>query len=140
MAPVTGKRTIKAYLRKVDDCRELWFKYGFTFDEIQAMPALIENLRTEFAFIEVDREPTFTESQQNEPKEPQAKVDEPTKPREKPGRKHAEWTKEDLKIYELSQKGMKPQAIADKLGMQHSHVTEKVRSIRQRINRGNIPK
>ena len=58
LAPCKGKRTIKAYLDKVDDCRALWMKYGFEIEEINDIPGLIDDLRTEFDLICVDRKTT----------------------------------------------------------------------------------
>lgn len=120
LVPVTGKRTIKAYLGKVDDCRELWFKYGFTFDEIQAIPALIENLRNELARIYVDRKPTFTESQQNEPKEKGKH-----KSRGRSGAKVKVWTELEKAVYELRSQGKTPVQIRDTLKHEHSGITAK---------------
>ena len=140
LAPCKGKRTIKAYLDKVDDCRALWMKYGFDIEEIEAIPGLIENLRNEFALIDVDRKPTFTATQQDQSKEQQAKVAEPKKPSGKAGRRFKVWEQDELKIHELMEKGMKPQAIAAKLKKPNSYVSGKVRSIRALIGRGNVPK
>lgn len=120
LAPVTGKRTIKAYLGKVEDCRELWFKYGFTFDEIQAIPALIEDLQNELALIEVDRNPTFTESQQNEPKEKGKH-----KSRGRSGAKVKVWTELEKAVYELRSQGKTPVQIRDALKHEHSGITAK---------------
>ena len=140
LAPVKGKRTIKAYLDKVDDCRALWMKYGFDIEEIEAIPGLIDNLRTEWALISVDRKPNFTATQQDQPKEQQAKVAEPTKPSKKTGRPKAEWTQEDKKIIELGRQGMKPQEIASKLRLPNLVTKKKIRALKRRIKDGNPPK
>ena len=140
LAPVKGKRTIKAYLDKVDDCRALWMKYGFDIEEIEAIPGLIENLRTEFALICVDRKPTYTATQQDQPKEPQAKVAEPKKPSQNAGRPKADWTQEDKKIIELSRQGMKPAEIASKLGLSNLATSKRIRALKRRIKDGNAPK
>lgn len=135
LVPVTGKRTIKAYLGKVDDCRELWFKYGFNFDEIQAIPALIENLRNELARIYVDRKPTFTEFQQNEPKE-NGKL----KSGGRSGAKVKVWTELENAIYELRQEGKSPLEIKKALSSKYPELTvqqakSKVDAIEKRLKR-----
>jgi anti-sigma28 factor (negative regulator of flagellin synthesis) len=140
LAPVKGKRTIKAYLDKVDDCRALWMKYGFDIEEIEAIPGLIDDLRTEFALICVDRKPTYSATQQDRPKEQQTKVAEPTKPRKKWGRPKADWTQEDKKIIELSRQGMKPQEIASKLRLPNLVTEKRIRALKRRIKDGNPPK
>jgi len=63
-----GTRTIEAYYDKVDECRTLWKKFGFTSEENEAIPGLIDSLGTELALIEANRKPTFTEVQQAPPK------------------------------------------------------------------------
>lgn len=140
LAPVKGKRTIKAYLDKVDDCRALWMKYGFDIEEIEAIPGLIDDLRTEFALIDKDRKPTYTATQQDQSKEPQAKVAEPKKPSGKAGRPNADWTQEDKKIIELVRQGMKPLEIASKLGWSNLATSRRIRALRRRIKDGNSPK
>jgi len=54
LSPVQGERTMKTLTAKIDDCREIWSKHGFSFEETQAIPLLIEDLRTELACISVD--------------------------------------------------------------------------------------
>lgn len=135
LAPVTGKRTVKAYLGKVEDCRELWFKYGFTFDEIQAIPSLIDALRTEFALIDVDRKPTFTESQQNDPK-----GNGKLKSGGRSGAKVKVWTEQENDIYELKQKGKSPLEIKKTLSSKYPKLTtqevkSKVDAIEKRLKR-----
>jgi hypothetical protein len=140
LAPVQGARTINVYYDKIDDCRALWEKYGFTSEENEAIPGLIDNLRTEWALISVDRKPNFTATQQDQPTEQQAKVAEPTKPSKKTGRPKADWTQEDKKIIELSRQGMKPQEIASKLRLPNLATEKKIRALKRRIKDGNPPK
>jgi anti-sigma28 factor (negative regulator of flagellin synthesis) len=140
LAPVQGARTINVYYDKIADCRALWEKYGFTPEENEAIPGLIDNLRTEWALISVDRKPNFTATQQDQPTEQQAKVAEPTKPSKKTGRPKADWTQEDKKIIELSRQGMKPQEIASKLRLPNLVTEKKIRALKRRIKDGNPPK
>ena len=115
-------------------------KYGFDIEEIEAIPGLIENLRNEFALIDVDRKPTYTATQQDQPKEPQAKVAEPKKPSQNAGRPKADWTQEDKKIIELSKQGMKPLEIASKLRLSNLETSKRIRALKRRIKDGNAPK
>jgi anti-sigma28 factor (negative regulator of flagellin synthesis) len=115
-------------------------KYGFDIEEIEAIPGLIDDLRTEFALICVDRKPTYSATQQDRPKEQQTKVAEPTKPSKKTGRPKADWTQEDKKIIELSRQGMKPQEIASKLRLPNLVTEKKIRALKRRIKDGNPPK
>ncbi|MFM8399011.1 MAG: hypothetical protein ACKOAH_14360, partial [Pirellula sp.] len=48
-------RTVENYLAKVDESQEITSKYGFTLEEIEAIGALVENLRAELALISVSR-------------------------------------------------------------------------------------
>ena len=118
LAPCKGKRTIKAYLDKVDDCRALFMKYGFDIEEIKAIPGLIDDLRTEFALISVDRKPTFTATQQDQPKE----IGNP-KTGGRPGAKFKLWTPLENAVYGLKSQGKTPCEIRDALKHEHSELT-----------------
>jgi anti-sigma28 factor (negative regulator of flagellin synthesis) len=140
LTPVEGKRTVKAFLAKVDHCQSLWVEYGFANEEIERLPALLDNLQNEWALIEVDREPSYKATLPTPTQDDQAKVAEPTKPRKKWGRSKADWTQEDKKIIELSRQGMKPQEIASKLGLPNLVTKKKIRALKRRIKDGNPPK
>jgi len=135
LQPVAGKRTIKAYLDKVDDCRALWMKYGFDIEEIEAIPGLIDDLRTEFALICKDREPTYKANLPTPTQDDQPKVATPKEPTKKAGRPKAEYTQDELKILRFITDGIKPQAIADKLGLPHKATTRTIVAIRRRLER-----
>lgn len=134
------KKTVKAYYVKEDQCKAIFTRFGFTFEEIKAIPGLVENLRNEFALIAVDRKPTFTAIPQNNAKKQQAEVETSTQPRKKAGRKPAEWTQEDKKIIELSQQGMKPLEIASKLRLSNVETPKRIRALKRRIKDGNPPR
>jgi hypothetical protein len=75
-----------------------------------------------------------------QPRQQQAKVDEPTKPSKKAGRPKADWTQEDKKIIELSRQGMKPLEIASKLGLSNLETPKRIRALKRRIKDGNPPR
>lgn len=145
LTPCKDKRTIKAYLDKVDDCRALFMKYGFDIEEIEAIPRLIDDLRNEFALISVDRKPTFTATQQDQPKEQQSKVAEPKKPTNKAGRKPKPWEPLEIEIDKCKSQGMTPCEIRDALqgkspGLTRQQVVKIIDDLRKRKGRGNGPK
>ena len=140
LTPVEGKRTVKAFLAKVDHCQSLWVEYGFANEEIERLPALLDNLQNEWALIDVDREPSYKATLPTPTQDDQAKVAEPTKPRKKWGRPKADWTQEDKKIIELSRQGMKPQEIASKLRLPNLVTEKRIRALKRRIKDGNPPK
>ena len=135
LAPCKDKRTIKAYLDKVDDCRALFMKYGFDIEEIEAIPRLIDDLQTEFALISVDRKPTFTATQQDQPKE-----NGDPKTGGRPGAKLKAWSDLEKDIYELRQKGKTPLEIKEALIPKYPDLTGKriksiVDALEKRLNR-----
>jgi hypothetical protein len=145
LQPVAGKRTIKAYLDKVDDCRALWMKYGFDIEEIEAIPGLIDDLRTEFALICKDREPTYKANLPTPTQDDQPKVDTPKKLTKKAGRKPKPWTPLEIEVDELKSQGKTPYEIRDALRGKYPDLTRDqvnaiIESLRKRRGRGNGPK
>jgi hypothetical protein len=135
LTPVDGRRTVKAYLAKVDRCQALWLEYGFSSDEIERLPALLDSLKNELALIEFDREPSFKANLPTPTQDDQAKVDIPKELPKKTGRPKAEYTQDELKILRLVNDRMKPQAIAEKLGLSHRETTKKIAALRRRHER-----
>jgi len=135
LTPVEGKRTVKAFLAKVRHCQALWVEYGFTFEQIEELKTLLDKLQTEKALIEVDREPTYKANLPTPTQNDQPKVAIQIEPKGKAGRPKAEYTQDELKILRLITDGMKPQAIADKLGLPRKATTKKVAAIRRRLER-----
>lgn len=122
LEPFEGRRTSETIQARVDHCQEIWSKYGFTFEEIQAIPGLIENLRTEFGLISADRKPTHRAVQ-----------------------KKARWTRLEKDVQELRNKGKPTKAILHALRPQYPALTwEMVRSMcnrnPKRAKRGNQSK
>ena len=134
LTPVEGKRTVKAFLAKVDHCEALWVDYGFTYEEIEGLKALLDNLQNEWALIDVDREPSYSANPSPLTGE-QTKVTEPKEPTKKGGRPKAEYTQNELKMLQLLDDGMKPQAIAEKLGLPHRATGLKIAALRRRRER-----
>jgi hypothetical protein len=134
LTPVEGKRTVKAFLAKVDHCEALWVKYGFLYEEIEQLKVLIDKLQTEWAFIEVDREPSYPANPSPLTGE-QTKVAEPKEPTKKGGRPKAGYTQIELKMLQLLDDGMKPQAIATKLGRSVKETRSKIAALRRRRER-----
>lgn len=128
LEPVEGKRTLKAFYAKVKYCQKLWKDYGFTFEENNAIPELIEALQNEFALIEKDRKPTFSATPPTTSSYPPNKV----------GRPLATWTAKELKIWSQMLDGATPLTIAGEFKMSHSDATSLVRRLRQRA-RSNPP-
>jgi hypothetical protein len=145
LAPVQGARTINVYYDKIDDCRALWEKYGFTSEENEAIPGLIDNLRTEWALISVDRKPNFTATQQDQPTEQQAKVAEPKEPTNRAGRKPTPWEPWEIEVDKLKSQGKTPSEIRDALKVKYPVLTRQkvakiIDKLRKRKRRGNGPK
>jgi ATP/maltotriose-dependent transcriptional regulator MalT len=135
LTPVEGKWTVKAFLAKVDHCQALWVEYGFTYEEIEGLKALLDNLQNEWALIDVDREPSFKANLPTPTQDDQAKVATPKEPTKKTGRPKAEYTQDELKILKLLNDGMRPQAIADRLGLPYKKTSNKIAALKQRIKR-----
>jgi hypothetical protein len=135
LTPVDGKRTVKAFLAKVDHSQALWVEYGFTNEEIEGLKTLLDKLQTEWALIDVDREPSFKANLPTPTQDDQAKVATPKEPTKKTGRPKAEYTQDELKILRLLNDGMKPQAIADRLGLPYKKTSNKIAALKQRIKR-----
>ncbi len=135
LTPVDGKRTGKAFLAKVDHCQALWVEYGFAFEQIEELKTLLDKLQTEKALIEVDREPTYKANLPTPTQDDQPKVATPKEPTKKAGRPKAEYTQDELKILRLITDGIKPQAIADKLGLPYKATTKKIAALKQRLKR-----
>jgi hypothetical protein len=135
LAPVEGTRTIETYYAKVDECGTLWKKFGFTSEENEAIPGLIENLRTEFALIEANRKPRFTAVEQAPPKEQQATpaaVDPKLA-----GPKRARWTQLEKDVHKLNEMRKPTKVILNALRPQYPDLTwEMVRSICNRNSKG----
>jgi hypothetical protein len=135
LAPVEGTRTIETYYAKVDECGTLWKKFGFTSEENEAIPGLIENLRTEFALIEANRKPTFTAVQQTPPKEQQATL-AAVDPK-LAGPKRARWTQLEKDVHKLNEMRKPTKVILNALRPQYPDLTwEMVRSICNRNSKG----
>jgi hypothetical protein len=134
LTPVEGKRTVKAFLAKVDHCEALWVEYGFTYEEIEGLKALLDNLQNEWALIDVDREPSYPANPSPLTGE-QTKVAEPKETTKKGGRPKAEYNQIELKMLQLLDDGMKPQAIAEKLGLPHRATGLKIAALRRRRER-----
>lgn len=122
LEPFEGRQTSEAIQVSVDHYREIWSKYGFTFEEIQAIPGLIEKLRTEFGLISVDRKPTHAVVQ-----------------------KKARWTQLEKDVQKLRDKGKPTRVILHALRPQYPTLTwEMVRSMcnrnSKRAKRGNQSK
>jgi len=135
LTPVDGKRTVKAFLAKVDHSQALWVEYGFTYEEIEGLKTLLDKLQNEWALIDVDREPSFKANLPTPTKDDQAKVDTPKELPKKTGRPKAKFTHEESKIIALLADEMKPQAIAEKLGLSHRETTKKIAALRRRLER-----
>ena len=110
-------------------------KYGFDIEEIEAIPRLIDDLQTEFALISVDRKPTFTATQQDQPKE-----NGDPKTGGRPGAKLKAWSDLEKDIYELRQKGKTPLEIKEALIPKYPDLTGKriksiVDALEKRLNR-----
>lgn len=113
LSPVRGERTMKTLTAKIDDCREIWSKYGFSFEETQAIPLLIEDLRTELACMSMDRL----------------------------GHKKARWSQLEKDVRKLYETRMRTKEILNALKPQHPSLTwEMVRAIcnrkSKRVQRG----
>lgn len=122
LEPFEGRQTSEAIQARVDHCQEIWSKYGFTFEEIQAIPGLIEKLRTEFGLISVDRKPTHKAIQ-----------------------KKARWTQLEKDVQKLRDQGKPTRQILNALRPQYPALTwEMVRSMcnrnSNRAKRGNQSK
>jgi hypothetical protein len=107
LTPVEGRRTVKAFLAKVDHCQALWVEYGFSYDEIERLPTLLDNLQTEWALIEVDREPSLKTTEAIKPKSR-------TKPGPKPKQVEEGFEQE---VYEFWKQGLRPRRVATQLSV-----------------------
>ena len=136
---IPKKKTVKAYYVKEDQCKAIFTRFGFTFEEIKAIPGLIEDLRNEFALIAVDRKPTFTAIPQNNTKEQQAEVETPAKTSQKAGRPKKPWEQLEIEIYCLWKNGMKPNEIKTKFEIPKSEVRKKLSALDYRAKNGNPP-
>jgi len=124
-----------AYYDKVDECGTLWKKFGFTSEENEAIPGLIENLRTEFALIEANRKHTFTAVEQAPPKEQQA-TPAAVDPKSA-GPKRARWTQLEKDVHKLNEMRKPTKVILNALRPQYPDLTwEMVRSICNRNSKG----
>lgn len=143
LTPVEGKRTVKAFLAKVDHCQALWVEYGFTYEEIERLPALLDNLQNEWALIDVDREPNYS-ANPPPPTREQTKVAEPKKPTDKAGRKPKPWEPLEIEVDKCKSQGMTPCEIRDALqgkfpGLTRQQVARIIDNLRKRKGRGNGP-
>ncbi len=130
-----GTRTIEAYYDKVDECRTLWKKFGFTSEENEAIPGLIDSLGTELALIEANRKPTFTEVQQAPPKEQQATA--AAVDAKSAGPKRARWTQLEKDVHKLNEMRKPTKVILNALRPQYPDLTwEIVRSICNKNSKG----
>jgi hypothetical protein len=128
LAPVEGARTIEAYYDKVDECGALWKKFGFTSEENEAIPGLIDSLGTELARIEANRKRTFTAVQQAPPKDQQA-TPAAVDPKSA-GPKRARWTQLEKDVHKLNEMQKPTKVILNALRPQYPDLTwEMVRSI-----------
>ncbi|MCE2801756.1 MAG: hypothetical protein LW724_19680 [Planctomycetaceae bacterium] len=135
LVPVEGTRTIEAYYDKVDECGAMWKKFGFTSEENEAIPGLIENLQTEFALIEANRKHTFTAVEQAPPKEQQA-TPAAVDPKSA-GPKRARWTQLEKDVHKLNEMRKPTKVILNALRPQYPDLTwEMVRSICNRNSKG----
>ena len=135
LAPAEGTRTIQAYYDKVDECGALWKKFGFTSEENEAIPGLLDNLGTEFALIEANRKPTFTAVQQASPKEQQA-TPAAVDPKSA-GPKRARWPQLEKDVHKLKEMRMPTKGILNSLRPQYPDLTwEMVRSICNKNSKG----
>ncbi|MEY2612039.1 MAG: hypothetical protein RL069_851, partial [Planctomycetota bacterium] len=130
-----GTRTIEAYYDKVDECRTLWKKFGFTSEENEAIPGLIDSLRTELALIEANRKTTITEVQQAPPKEQQATA--AAIDAKSAGPKRARWTQLEKDVHKLNEMRKPTKVILNALLPQYPDLTwEIVRSICNKNSKG----
>jgi hypothetical protein len=145
LTPVEGKRTVKAFLAKVDHCQSLWVEYGFANEEIERLPALLDNLQNEWALIEVDREPSYKATLPTPTQDDQAKVAEPKEPTNRAGRKPTPWEPWEIEVDKLKSQGKTPSEIRDALNVKYPVLTRQkvakiIDKLRKRKRRGNGPK
>jgi len=123
LTPVEGKRTVKAFLAKVRHCQALWVEYGFTFEQIEELKTLLDKLQTEWALIEVDREPSLKTTEATKPKSR-------TKPGPKP--KQIEEVFEQA-VYECWKQGLRPKQVATHLSVDVQIVRKYFDRFRHRV-------
>ena len=134
---IPKKKTVKAYYVKEDQCKAIFTRFGFTFEEIKAIPGLVEDLRNEFALIAVDRKPTFTAIPQDKRKE-----DKKPKSQGRRGARVKAWSELGSAVWDLKTQGNTPLEIRDKLKPKHptlttTEVARTIDSLRKRTNRAN---
>ena len=135
LAPSEGTRTIQAYDDKVDECGAMWKKFGFTSEENEAIPGLVDCLGNEFALIEANRKPTFIAVQQDPPKEQQATT-AAVEPKPE-GNKRARWTQLEKDVHKLKEMRKPTKGILNALRPQYPDLTwEIVRSICNKNSKG----
>jgi hypothetical protein len=145
LTPVEGKWTVKAFLAKVDHCQALWVEYGFTYEEIEGLKALLDNLQNEWALIDVDREPSYKATLPTPRQDDQAKVAEPKEPTNRAGRKPTPWEPWEIEVDKLKSQGKTPSEIRDALKVKYPFLTRQkvakiIDKLRKRKRRGNGPK